>query len=151
MTITIREATVNDIPTIVDFQMKMASETENIMLDRTKLSHGIRNLFTDPAKGKYYVAEENGQVMGCLMTTYEWSDWRDGSVLWIQSVYIPDEFRRQGTFKKLYEHIQKMALSDPGLKGIRLYVDKTNKDAQQVYQKLGMNGDHYKVYEWMKS
>ena len=147
---TIREAKVNDIPVIIDFQLKMALETENITLDKSLLSRGISGLFRDPAKGTYFVAEEKHQIQGCLMTTYEWSDWRDGIVLWIQSVYVLEEFRRQGVYKKLYQHIQKMALSDSRLKGIRLYVDKTNRFAKKVYQNLGMNGDHYTVYEWMK-
>ena len=147
---TIREAKVKDIPVIIDFQIKMALETENITLDKSLLSRGIRGLFRDPAKGRYFVAEEKDQILGCLMTTYEWSDWRDGIVLWIQSVYVPEEFRRQGVYRKLYQHIQKMALGDSRLKGIRLYVDKTNRFAKKVYQNLGMNGDHYTVYEWMK-
>lgn len=147
----IREATSRDIWKIVDFQQSMALETESKSLDIGILTAGVQKLFNDPAKGKYYVVEGNGEIVGCLMTTFEWSDWRDGNVLWIQSVYISEEFRGQGFFKKLYEHIQSMVQSDPNLKGIRLYVDKTNKAAQEVYEKLGMNGDHYQVYEWMKS
>ncbi len=146
----IREATESDVPTIINFQIKMAKETENISLNRPLLTEGVSNLFKDPAKGQYYVAEET-QIIGCLMTTYEWSDWRDGTILWIQSVYIQEGFRGKGVYRKMYEHIKNLALSNPGLKGIRLYVDKTNMDARHVYQKMGMNGEHYQVYEWMKS
>ena len=146
----IREATRSDIPSIIDFQLKMALETENLTLDISTLTKGVCQLFEDPAKGRYYVAEENKQVVGCLMTTYEWSDWRCGTVLWIQSVYIDANYRGQGVYKKLYDHIQQMVIADPELRGIRLYVDKTNQAAQSVYQKLGMNGEHYQMYEWMK-
>jgi ribosomal protein S18 acetylase RimI-like enzyme len=128
----------------------MALETENITLDIATLSQGIHKLFKDSTKGRYYVAEENGEVIGCLMTTYEWSDWRCGNVIWIQSVYIASTHRGKGVYKKMYEHIQQMVMNDPDYRGIRLYVDKTNKPAQQVYEKLGMNGEHYQVYEWMR-
>jgi L-amino acid N-acyltransferase YncA len=146
----IREATEKDIPSIIDFQLKMALETENITLNIATLSQGVHKLFKDSTKGRYYVAEENAEVIGCLMTTYEWSDWRCGTVIWIQSVYIAATHRGKGVYKKMYKHIQQMVISDTDLRGIRLYVDKTNKPAQQVYEKLGMNGEHYQVYEWMK-
>jgi L-amino acid N-acyltransferase YncA len=146
----IREATEKDIPSIIDFQLKMALETENITLDIATLSHGVHKLFKDSTKGRYYVAEENAEVIGCLMTTYEWSDWRCGNVIWVQSVYIAATHRGMGVYKKMYEYIQQMVMTDPDLRGIRLYVDKTNQAAQQVYEKLRMNGEHYQVYEWMK-
>jgi RimJ/RimL family protein N-acetyltransferase len=146
----IREAAAKDILTIIDFQKKMAWETEKVTLDTAILSKGVENLFADISRGKYYVVEENSVVVGSLMTTYEWSEWRNGNVLWIQSVYIVESHRGKGIYKKLYGHIQQLVANSPDLKGIRLYVDKTNKAAQQVYEKLGMNGEHYQVFEWMK-
>jgi L-amino acid N-acyltransferase YncA len=146
----IREATNQDIPSIIDFQLKLALETENVTLDIATLTQGVRRLFKDLTKGRYYVAEEQGEVIGCLMTTYEWSDWRCGTVTWIQSVYVAATHRGKGVYKKMYDYIQQMVLNDPDLRGIRLYVDKSNKSAQLVYSKLGMNGEHYQVFEWMK-
>jgi GNAT superfamily N-acetyltransferase len=150
MTITVRAAYLSDLDVLARFQQNMASETEGIALDPPVLQAGLAQLFHDPTRGKYYVAEINGTVVGCLMTTYEWSDWRNGTVIWIQSVYIDRPYRGKGVYRALYHHIQKEVLSDPGLRGIRLYVDKTNKGAQQVYEALGMNGEHYQMYEWMK-
>lgn len=147
---TIREATTTDIPYLLDFQLKMALETENITLEISTLTEGVNKLFKDPTKGRYYVAVDGNEVMGCLMTTYEWSDWRCGTVLWIQSVYIAAPHRGKGVYKKMYAFIQQMVMTDPDLRGIRLYVDKTNAAAKEVYQKLGMNGAHYQMYEWMK-
>jgi len=146
----IREATENDIPSLLDFQLKMALETENITLEISSLTQGVHRLFKDSTKGRYYVAEKGSDVMGCLMTTYEWSDWRNGTVLWIQSVYVAKEYRDQGVYKKMYSHIKQLVENDHSLKGIRLYVDKSNAAAQRTYDKIGMNGDHYTVYEWMK-
>lgn len=147
----IREATAKDIPAIIDFQKEMAWETEKITLDTDTLTKGVENLFADINRGKYYVADENGVVVGSLMTTYEWSEWRNGNVLWIQSVYIIESHRGKGIYKQLYKYIQAIVNSSPELRGIRLYVDKTNKAAKQVYEKLGMNGEHYQVFEWMKT
>jgi len=125
-------------------------ETENVRLSAEVLSKGLKHLFDDPTKGKYYIAQEDSEVIGCLMTTYEWSEWRCGNVLWIQSVYIKPTHRSQGVFKKMYEYIKGLVMApESGYRGIRLYVDKTNVAAQKVYEKLGMNGEHYQVYEWM--
>jgi L-amino acid N-acyltransferase YncA len=147
----VRLATKMDTATIAEFQLAMARETENLVLDKSLLVHGIENLFGDASKGSYYVAEENEEVIGCLMTTYEWSDWRNGNVVWIQSVYIAKEHRGKGVYKKMYQHIQQLVTLSTDFKGIRLYVDKTNVNAQKVYQQLGMNGEHYQVFEWMKN
>lgn len=146
----VREARITDIPSLLDFQLKMALETENIQLEILPLTQGMNKLFKDPARGKYYVAEEGGEVIGCLMTTFEWSEWRCGTILWIQSVYVASPWRNKGVFKKMYTHVHELVSADPDMKGIRLYVDKTNTTAQKVYSGLGMNGDHYTVYEWIK-
>lgn len=146
----VREARTSDIPSLLDFQLKMALETENVQLEILPLTQGMNKLFRDPGKGKYYVAEVNGEIAGCLMTTFEWSEWRCGTILWIQSVYVAGPWRKKGVFKAMYQHIHQLVSEDPDLKGIRLYVDKTNATAQKVYSGLGMNGDHYTVFEWMK-
>ncbi|MDZ4714055.1 MAG: GNAT family N-acetyltransferase [Cytophagales bacterium] len=146
----IREAKLSDIPTLVDFQLKMALETEDIQLDIQVLSQGVKRLLKDPTRGKYYVAEEGKELVGCLMTTYEWSDWRNGTILWIQSVYVMATWRGKGIYKNLYNHVRALVEEDPDLRGIRLYVDKKNEAAQLVYGALGMDGEHYTVFEWMK-
>ena len=147
----VRLATFSDIAFLIEFQMAMALETENVMLDKGIVTKGIENLFHDPAKGKYYVAELGNELIGCLMTTYEWSDWRNGNMLWIQSVYVDKAHRGKGVYKQMYQHIKQLVHTSADFRGIRLYVDKTNHAAQRVYQQLGMNGEHYQVFEWMKS
>ena len=146
----IRKANPSDAPYVVDYQIQMALETENLELTKSVVELGVGAVFNDKSKGAYYVAEIDGKVVGSLLTTYEWSDWRNGQVLWIQSVYILKEFRGQGVFKKLYAYVKEKVI-DKGndFRGIRLYVDKTNDDAQKVYEKLGMENHHYEMYEWM--
>jgi len=146
----IRLASEEDQQTIADFQMKMARETEALQLEPALVTIGVLSVLRDPEKGKYFVAEEDGSIIASLLITFEWSDWRNKWVLWIQSVYVIQEYRKQGVFKTMYEHIQAWAQKDDTVAGLRLYVDKTNQRAIKVYQNLGMNGEHYQVFEWMK-
>ncbi len=147
----IRQAQPSDSASIVEFQLAMAMETEQLQLDEPTVIKGVSAIFSDPSKGIYYVAETNGKVVGSLLTTFEWSDWRNGTVLWIQSVYVRPEFRKRSIFSRLYKHIQELVVSNPDLRGIRLYADKTNISAHGVYEHLGMTAEHYQMFEWMKS
>ena len=146
----IRQANENDSASIVEFQLAMAWETERLQLDEATVIKGVAAVFSDASKGIYYVAERDGMVLGSLLTTFEWSDWRNGTVLWIQSVYVRPEFRKKSVFSKLYRHIQELVASNPNLRGIRLYADKTNTPAHGVYEHLGMTAEHYQMFEWMK-
>jgi len=149
--ISIRRAKLQDLQSIADFQLKLADETEGVTLDKNIVSKGVKALFDDPGKGVYYVADVDGETAGCFLITYEWSDWRNGVVWWLQSVYVAARFRKQGVFRKMHDHLLASIRRDPGVLGLRLYVDKTNIGAQRVYTSLAMNGDHYTVFEWMKN
>ena len=146
----VREARRDDAETIIEFQLAMARETEELTLDRDTLTRGVSALFDNPSLGRYFVAENDDRVIASLMITYEWSDWRNGMVWWIQSVYVVPELRKQRVYAGLYEHVQGLVRGDDSVKGIRLYVDRRNASAQAVYTRLGMNGEHYQVFEWMK-
>lgn len=148
--IEIRKATRNDIPVLVDFQCRLALESENVTLETSILINGMNAMFDDPSKGTYFVALDGEEMAGCHMITYEWSDWRNGMVLWIQSVYVKESFRKKGVFKRMYDNLTDMIKKDPGLRGLRLYVDKSNERAMKTYEAVGMDGSHYTVYEWMK-
>ena len=146
----VRAAQPGDAKAIVEFQLRMARETEALELDRDTLTRGVNAVFADPGKGAYWMAERDGQVVGGLLTTFEWSDWRNGVILWIQSVYVVPEERGRGVYRTLYEHLRRRVAADSGLKGIRLYVDKGNTAAQRVYERLGMTREHYDTFEWLK-
>ncbi len=148
--IDIRQADITEIDIIADFQVKMALETENFELDRDTVTKGITAVFNDNTKGVYYVATENNNVIGSLLTTFEWSDWRNGYVWWIQSVYVSPENRGKKVFSLMYNYIKKCVTDNSNVKGLRLYVDNTNINAQNVYNAMGMNGDHYSLFEWIK-
>lgn len=146
----VRPAARRDHRTIVAFQCRLAHETENLTLDENIVAAGVRTVLDDPARGGYWLAELNGQVVGCLLTLPEWSDWRNGTVLWIHSVYVRPEFRRRGVFRALYQHVARIVEGDDSLKGLRLYVDRRNRAARKTYEALGMDGEHYQLYEWLK-
>ena len=150
MEIRTREADVTDAVDIAAFQQAMARETEDVELNPHTVARGVQAVFDQPSRGRYFVAESGGVVIASLLITYEWSDWRDGNVWWIQSVYVRPEHRRRGVYAQMYQHVKGIALDDDGIRGIRLYVDRRNAPAQDVYRHCGMNGEHYLVFEWMK-
>jgi len=144
----IRQANLDDLDVLVQGNISLALETENVRLDPDSIAPGVRAVLEGHQPGRYYVWEDNGAVTAQLMITFEWSDWRNGTVWWIQSVYVPTSARRTGSFRRLYEAVREEARS-AGSPGLRLYVDERNERAQKVYAALGMNGDHYRVFEEM--
>jgi ribosomal protein S18 acetylase RimI-like enzyme len=144
----IRPARPGDADTLADFNARMALETEGLRLDPATLAQGVRGGLADPSKALYFVAESQGQVIGQLMITREWSDWRNGDIWWIQSVYVHPDHRRRGVFRALYDHAREQARL-AGAVGVRLYVDDHNAAAQRVYERLGMRMSNYRVMEEM--
>ncbi len=146
--IKIRIATKTDTSALVEFNQSMALETEGKQLDPEILSAGVQAVFQDENKGFYVVAEdEQEQVVGGLLITFEWSDWRNGWFWWIQSVYVRPEYRNRGIYRKLYEFVKAKARQSNNVCGFRLYVDHENSVAQKVYEKLGMKRSNYLMFE----
>ncbi len=142
MPITIRRATPADAPTIVEFNRRLAEESESKTLDPAVLRAGVAAALADPdRKGPYFLAVEGAKVLGQMQITYEWSDWRNGWAWWIQGVYVLPEARRRGVFRALYDHVYQLAKQDPEVITLRLYVERDNHAAQQTYLRMGM--------EWM--
>lgn len=147
---TIRKARPEDAEEIARFNIAMAMETEGKTLKPEEIEPGVKGLFDKPEYGFYLVAEtENGDVAGSLMITFEWSDWRKGVIWWIQSVYVLPEHRRKGIYRAMYSHVKAMASKKTDVCGIRLYVEKENRIAQQTYSDLGMAETHYRIFEEM--
>jgi GNAT superfamily N-acetyltransferase len=146
---TIRQATSADIETIVDFQKKMAWETEKLNLDGNLVSEGVAGVFKEPSRGRYYVAEVDGLVVASLLITYEWSDWRNTNVWWFQSVYVLAPYRRTGIFRQMYTEVKNEAERN-NIAGLRLYVESNNFKARLTYESLGMSSEHYTMYEWLR-
>ena len=144
----IRPATIDDLDFIVSGNLALARETESLTLDVDVLRDGVTALLREQAPGRYWVAEHHGGSVGQTLITFEWSDWRNRMVWWIQSVYVLPDARQFGVFRAIYAHLRAEAQAT-GAGGIRLYVDVTNTRAQQVYSALGMNGNHYRVFEDM--
>jgi len=146
----IRLAGPDDADVLTEFNTAMARETEGKELLSEVISAGVRSLLRKRDSGFYLVAEDAGRVVGSLLVTKEWSDWRNGEFWWIQSVYVRPELRRRGVYKRLYAHVKEMAASDSGVCGFRLYVERENVQAQSVYGALGMKQTRYLVFEDLK-
>ena len=142
----IRPAKPTDIARIASFNIAMAWETEKVRLNAYTVEHGVQAAVEDPAKGRYFIAEIDGNMVGCLMVTHEWSDWRNGDIWWVQSVYVDPNHRRKGVFSALYKHVEAEAIHS-SVVAIRLYVEHDNQAGKTTYGKLGLALTHYDVME----
>lgn len=144
----IREATIEDAKTLTEFNCNLALESENITLNPAVVLRGVEAVFENSARGFYLVAETNNTVVASLLVTKEWSDWRNGELWWVQSVYVVEEWRRQGMFRALYQSMRQLAKqhSTP-VCGVRLYVERENHVAQKTYAAMGMDETNYKMFE----
>ena len=149
--VSIREALPSDSDIIAEFNANLAFESEGMRLDPELVGPGVETLLGDGSKGRYWVAESDGRIVGQIMVTYEWSDWRNGMIWWIQSVYVHGDYRRSGVFSALYRHVESLAGQDPQVCGIRLYVEHANARAQRTYESLGMNMTDHRVMQSMFS
>lgn len=145
--VTVRQAAPTDLEPIVAANIAMAMETEGKKLDRDTVTAGVAAQLADPSRGLYYVAEQAGLIVGQLALTWEWSDWRNGTFWWIQSVYVAAGYRRRGIYARMYGHVAEDARRSEGVAGLRLYVDKSNSGALAAYKRLGMKVAHYDMLE----
>lgn len=144
--ITISTGTINDVEAIADFQVAMAQESEGTTLQMDTLLQGVQSVMEDENKGTYIVVRKDGEPVGSLLLTREWSDWNNAWYWWIQSVYVAPAFRRQGVYRSMYQYVKQLA-KENGVAQVRLYVDKTNQRGLCTYQALGMHESHYLLYE----
>ena len=147
MTLQIRPARAEDAALLAYWAQAMALETENKVLPDAEVLPGIARGIAEPVLARYFVAEQDGVPAGNLMFNFECIDWRNGLWWWIQSVYVPPEFRRRGVYRALYAHVRALAEADAGVCGIRLYVENDNRIARSTYEALGMQDAHYRIYE----
>jgi ribosomal protein S18 acetylase RimI-like enzyme len=143
----VRPAAAADLETLVAFNLAMARETESLALHEETVRAAVAEFLADPARGRWLVLEAGGEIAAALMLTPEWSDWRGGFLWWIQNVYVAPAQRRRGHYRRLHEHVRALAERTPGVCGLRLYVEHTNRDAQETYRALGMAETHYKLFE----
>jgi GNAT superfamily N-acetyltransferase len=145
ITMKIRIAKIRDAVSIAAQNIALAKESENIVLIPETALAGVKALLSDTRKGFYLVAEENDTIVGQLMITVEWSDWRNKPIWWVQSVYVQKAWRNKGVFTQLLDYVQQKARKQE-VAFLRLYAHKNNRSALQVYEKIGWKQDPYVVY-----
>jgi len=141
----VRYADFDDLDIIAKNNVLLAKESEDINLNFDIVFKGVKSVISDRSKGFYLVAVEDDIIIGQLMITYEWSDWNNKFIWWIQSVYVSKSFRRKGVFTKLLNFLKKIA-KEQDIKIIRLYVYNKNLDAQLTYESLSLIKKPYKIY-----
>jgi GNAT superfamily N-acetyltransferase len=146
-TITVRDAMASDIDAIIQYNQRLATETEGKTLDPAVIAAGVRRGFASPQMCRYFIAEVDGRIAGTTMLTYELTDWRNGVIWWLQSVFIEPEHRRHGVFRAIYRHIESLARAHPDVRALRLYVHRDNARAMKTYESLGMEKAAYELYE----
>lgn len=149
-TMHIRKGNKADAATIAGFQVEMAWETEALALDHATVLKGVDRILDEPSRGYYWLAEAENEVIASMLVLFEWSDWRNGEVLWIHSLFVKPAFRGKKVFRRMYDGLKTAVNGHAPYKGIRLYVEKTNVKAQKVYEAIGMTKEHYDLYEWLK-
>jgi GNAT superfamily N-acetyltransferase len=147
MPLSVRRAAAPDLPTIVDFNRRLARESEGKTLDPAVLTAGVTAALADPAKGPYYLAMDGGEIVGQMQITFEFSDWRNGWFWWVQGVYVRADARRRGVFRALYEHVREQAKLAGNVVGLRLYVEPSNHVARKTYESLGFAPAGYLLLE----
>ena len=147
--IKVRQATAAEAGRIAEFNRKMALETEGLALNETTAMAGVVALIGHPERGFYLVAEVEGGLAGCLLVTFEWSDWRNKMFWWLGSFYVRPELRGRGVYAALYNKVEELAAREGHICGLRLYVHKDNAQAQQIYRGLGLVEKDYRVFEDM--
>jgi GNAT superfamily N-acetyltransferase len=147
MDMSIRAARIDDAAFLAAGNIAMALESEQKQLDPATVTRGVRAVLDDSGKGRYFIAERDSRPVGQLMITYEWSDWRNGTFWWIQSVYVLPGARRLGVFRKLFDHVEQLAKADATVCGIRLYVERENARAQATYRHCELEDAGYVVME----
>jgi GNAT superfamily N-acetyltransferase len=144
---TIRDARPEDRDVLVEFNRRLALESEDKVLDPPVLTQGVANILADCQRGRYFVATVGDDIIGQVSVTYEWSDWRNGTIWWIQSVYVRADYRGKGVYRSLHEHVEQLARSTPGIIGLRLYVENHNRSAQAVYESVGLKKIPFQLME----
>lgn len=146
-TVRVRRARARDAATLAGFNRAMARETEALELVPHTVIAGVQAVLSDPARGFYFVAELEERPIGALMVTFDWSDWRNAEVWWIQSVYVTPEHRGRGALRALHDAVCQHAHERGGVCGLRLCVEKHNRDAQNAYRALGLRWSDYRLFE----
>jgi GNAT superfamily N-acetyltransferase len=147
MPVLLRRANPDDATAISAMNQQLAEETEGKRLPDDVVRAGVlRGLSLDP-EVRYFVAEIGDRLVGQLMFTREWSDWRNGWMLWLQSVYVAADYRRQGVFRELLEYGLSVCRETDRPVGVRLYVELENHAAAEVYRRLGFGCAGYRVME----
>lgn len=147
MTWIIRDARPDDWSVIAGFNRRMALETEGKRLAPDVVAAGVQRVLADPGLGRYFVAEQDGEIIGQLMITLEWSDWRNATFWWLQSVYVAEPWRSKGVFRSLYQHVEALARATRTVCGIRLYMEEHNARAHRAYEALGIRRGGYLLLE----
>lgn len=144
--IAVRRALLGDASRLAAFSQALAQESEGRRVDMASVRASIAAALADEDKARYYVAEAQGDVIGSLFVTREWSDWTNGWYWWIQGVYVTPPWRRKGVWRALLAAVEEDARRS-GVRRLRLYVHGENERARRGYDATGFAAEPYVIYD----
>ena len=141
----VRLATSDDAAVIASHNVALANESEGYSLDQDTALEGVTMLLQQAEKGFYMVAEDGDVLIGQVMITFEWSDWRARDIWWLQSIYVKPQWRRKGVMRALISAVSRLAAKQH-VHELRLYVHMDNDAAIQAYRHMQMQKLTYFVF-----
>lgn len=129
---------------LVDFVVAEAIEAEARTVDRAIVERAVTAALANPELARYWVLEDDGQVIAAIAVTTEWSDWHAAAYWWVQFVFVEPARRGQGTVDALMAAVETAAAAEGGAE-IRLIVHPHNTRAVRAYEKLGFVAAPYLV------
>ena len=127
----IRRATIDDVPLVLDLIREFAAFQGK--------SDQLKATLVDFEKnGKLYdclLVETEDKAIGYAFYIYTFHTWT-GKSIYIDDLFVKEEFRRQGIGNKLVDELYKIALKND-CNDIRWQVSNQNEEAMAFYESIG--------------
>ena len=150
----LRMATLQDLDIIIENNIKLAMEFENIedcplKIEKQIVKKGVKRVLENENLGFYFICKEKEALIGQVLITYEWSDWRNQMIWWLHRIYVTPKWRKKGALKKIIKKLDELA-EKKNVYAMRLYLHSNNKNAIYAYEKTGWEKLPFKIYTHKK-
>jgi GNAT superfamily N-acetyltransferase len=134
--LTIRDATIADVPVILDFIRGLAKYEREPKAAVATEEDLRRDGFGPNPKYRCVIADWDNRPAGFAFFFYNYSTWRAQHGLYLEDLFVLPEMRGKGIGKALLQHLAQIALRE-NCYGIRWMVLEWNETALKFYESLG--------------
>jgi GNAT superfamily N-acetyltransferase len=138
----IRQGTKGDIPRTLELIKELARYERAPDQVTTTVGQMERDGFGPNPIFGFFVAEENGTIIGISLYYWRYSTWK-GKRLYLEDIIVTERERGKGAGKLLFDRTMKLAV-DEGCTGMMWQVLEWNEPAINFYKKYGAKLDE----EW---